>query len=81
MDAGDVIQKNKSRAMWVNYQTITRLQPGCTVGCSPVSSCIIRYPTYEVRDDIREGRANCVTTCTSTLVACYITGYLNSQPN
>lgn len=61
MDASEVIQKNKSRAKWVNFQSIVTLQTGSAISCGFVSSgtAVIRYPTYENRNDIRVGRANC----------------------
>jgi hypothetical protein len=71
MDASDVIKKNKVRAEWINYQQMAQLQVGCTVGCDLASSCVIRYPSYDFRNDIREGRAACI--CPSS-ITCYVTG-------
>ncbi len=61
MDASDVIQKNKDRAKWVNFQPIVTLQPGSAISCGFVSSgtAVVRYPSFETRNDIRVGRANC----------------------
>ena len=71
MDASDLIKRNKVKAEWINYQQMAQLQTGCTVGCGLASSCIIRYPSYDFRNDIREGRAACA--CPSS-ITCYVTG-------
>ncbi len=72
MDASDLIAIKKAKAQWVNYISYVQAQPGCiTGGClSTISTpCVVRYATYEERDIIRVGRAECAdcysyeTTC------------------
>ncbi len=71
MDASELTRKNKTIANWVNFRAFNQTQASCIVNCgATVSSCIIRYGSYDMRDQIREGRAN----CGCSTITCYVTG-------
>ena len=72
MDASDIIARNKAKAQWVNYvSTIGTWTRGCvTGGCASTLStpCVVQYTSFEQRDIIRQGRAEC-TSCST--ITCY----------
>ncbi len=72
MDASDIIARNKARAQWVNYfSTVNTWTQGCVTGncLSTISTpCVVQYNSYEQRDIIRQGRAEC-TSCST--ITCY----------
>lgn len=76
MDASDIIARNKAKAQWVNYQNIVSTwTPGCVLGSCALNistPCVVQYTSYEQRDIIRVGRAEC-TECST------ITCYFNSS--
>lgn len=73
MDASDLISIKKAKAQWVYFTAATStINTGCTNNiCSTVLQppCIVRYPTYEERENIRLGRAECNPQCST--FTCY----------
>ena len=63
MDASDKIRRDQAKAKWVNYKTVTlAAQPTCnysTCGQSLQSTCVVRYATFEERNNVATGRKNC----------------------
>lgn len=73
MDASDIINRNKAKAQWAYFTVMTStINTGCTNNvCSNVLQypCKVRYETYDQRENIRVGRAECNPTCST--ITCY----------
>ena len=63
MDARDRIQKIQTQTIWTYYKTASlATQPACnysTCGQSLQSTCVVRYATFEERNNVATGRKNC----------------------
>jgi hypothetical protein len=68
MDASDVIKRNKQRAIYTNYQVLLNTQIACVAVNCVQGGCIVRYPTYEYRQDVIGGSADCACGCPPTVV-------------
>jgi|LauGreDrversion4_2_1035121.scaffolds.fasta_scaffold708456_2 hypothetical protein len=73
MDASDLINIKKAKAQWVYYSAATStINTGCQNNvCANVLQppCKVRYDTYENRENIRVGRAECNPECST--ITCY----------
>lgn len=66
MYSSDVIQRNKQRAIYANFQALLNTQPTCVAESCIYGGCIVRYPTYEYRQDVAGGSLACGCGCPPT---------------
>ena len=82
MDFSDIIRRNQAKAVYSTYAaTVTAQKPGASVSAAGTfnSNCKVNFATYEMRDQARIGRYECLRAndvygnCTSNcgLIACF----------
>lgn len=82
MDFSDIIKRNQAKAVYSTYSAIVTAQrAGASVGADGVfnSNCKVNFAAYDMRDQVRQGRYECLRRndiygeCTSNcgLIACF----------
>jgi hypothetical protein len=64
MDASDRIRLLQGKTVLRNFQNVLALQPNAQPAeCGGFSTCVVRYPSAEYREQIRNGLATSCNTC------------------
>jgi hypothetical protein len=60
LSESDRIRRIKDAALYSNFVNILNTQPNCiAVDCVNYGDCIVRYPTYEYRQNVKDGAKEC----------------------
>lgn len=67
MDPSDKIRALQGKIVLKNFQAALATQPNAQPAvCGGFSTCVVRYPAYEYREEIRNGLAGDCNTCSTT---------------
>jgi hypothetical protein len=68
LSESDRIRRKRDAALYSNFVNILNTQPNCiTADCVNYGDCIVRYPTYEYRQNVKDGAIACNCSCTQSL--------------
>jgi hypothetical protein len=68
MDPSDKIRALQGKIVLKNFQAALATQANAQLAvCGGFSTCVVRYPAYEYREEIRNGLATTCNTCATTV--------------